>query len=365
MVDHENAERVLMKAIVVEPHNPDSVRLTDIDKPIPLDRQVLLETLCVGIDGTDREINEGVYGDAPEGSDYLVLGHEALAKVNDFGKEVQGFARGDLVVPMVRRPCWENCFNCRVGEVDMCLTGDYYEHGIIKLHGFASEYALSDADFLVKVPDELKEVAVLLEPLSVAEKAISQVFKIQQRMHWEPKRAFVLGAGPLGLLTTMVLRLKGFEVYCAATRDKESLKAEIVRMVGATYVNTTETPFSLVPGKFDLVVEATGNVSVAIESLYLLGSNGVLCFLGVYRDKKACQDFGKVLTSMVLGNRLMFGSVSSSRSHFEAGIRDMAEIRRRYGDVLKKMITTKLELSDFRKAFSPNSDEIKMVVYFK
>ena len=116
---------------------------------------------------------------------------------------------------------------------------------------------------------------------------------------------------------------------------------------------------------FFFVVEATGNVSVAIDSLYLLGSNGVFCFLGVYRDKKACQDFGKVLTNMVLGNRLMFGSVSSSRSHFEAGICDMVEIRRRYGDVLKKMIPTKLELSEFRNAFSPVSEEIKMVVYFK
>ena len=364
MVNFEG-ESAWMKAIVVEPHTAGSVRLADIDKPIPSDRQVLLETLCVGIDGTDREINEGVYGDAPEGSDFLVLGHEALAKVNDFGKKVQGFTKGDLVVPMVRRPCWQNCFNCRVGEVDMCLTGDYYEHGIVKLHGFASEYALSDADFLVKVPDELNDVAVLLEPLSVAEKAISQVFKAQQRMRWEPKRAFVLGAGPLGLLATMVLRLRGFEVYCAATRTKASLKAEIVRRLGATYVNTTETRFSSVPGKFDLVVEATGNVSVVIDSLHLLGTNGVLCFLGVYRDKKACQDFGKVLTNMVLGNRLMFGSVSSSRSHFEAGIHDMVEIRRRYGDVLKKMITTKLKLPDFRKAFSPNSEEIKTVIYFK
>ena len=116
---------------------------------------------------------------------------------------------------------------------------------------------------------------------------------------------------------------------------------------------------------FFFVVEATGNVSVAIDSLYLLGPNGVFCFLGVYRDKKACQDFGKVLTNMVLGNRLMFGSVSSNRSHFEAGIHDMVEIQRRYGDVLKKMINTKLKLSDFRKAFSPNRGEIKTVIYFK
>jgi threonine dehydrogenase-like Zn-dependent dehydrogenase len=354
-----------MKAIIVKPKKSNSVRLADIDKPIPSEKQVLMETLCVGIDGTDREINEGIYGEAPEGTDFLVLGHEALTKVKDFGKDVERFEKDDLVVPMVRRPCWENCENCKIGEVDMCLTGDYFEHGIIKLHGFASDYALSDADFLVKLPAELEHVGILLEPLSVAEKAISQVFKIQQRMHWKPKDAFVLGAGPLGLLATMVLRLKGFEVYCAATRSEESLKADIVRRVGATYVNTTETPLNSMSNKFDLIIEATGNVKVAIESLYLLDSNGILCFLGVYRDKMACEDFGKVLTKTVLGNRLMFGSVSSSRHHFEAGVQDMMEIEQRYGNVLNKMITSKLDLSDFRKAFFPDSEEIKTVIYFK
>lgn len=354
-----------MKAIIVNPKQIDSVRLADIDKPVPSDKQVLMETLCVGIDGTDREINEGIYGEAPVDSEFLVLGHEAVAKVNDFGTAVEGFEKGDLVVPMVRRPCWENYNNCKFGEVDMCLTGDYLEHGIIKLHGFASKYAVSDADFLVKLPAELEEVGVLLEPLSVAEKAISQVYKIQQRMFWKPKTAFVLGAGPLGLLATMVLRLKGFEVYCAATRSEESLKADIVRTVGATYVNTTETPFNGIPTKFDLIIEATGNVKVAIESLYLLDSNGVLCFLGIYRDKMACEDFGKALTKMVLGNRLIFGSVSSNRSHFQAGIQHMLKIQQKYRGVLNKMLTSKLELSNFRKAFFPNRNEIKTVICFK
>ena len=160
-----------------------------------------------------------------------------------------------------------------------------------------------------------------MEPLSVAEKAISQVFLAKQRMTWMPSRAIVLGAGPLGLLVTMLLRLRGLEVYCAATRPRMSLKAELVQRVGATYVNTTETQLRFVPGKFDLVIEATGSVGVAIESLSLLKSNGVLGFLGVYRDKEACQDFGKVLTNMVLGNRLMLGSVSSDKKHFEMGLK--------------------------------------------
>ena len=199
----------------------------------------------------------------------------------------------------------------------------------------------------------------------VAEKAISQVFLAQQRMTWIPKRAIVLGAGPLGLLVTMLLRLKGLEVYCAATRPSVSLKAELVQRVGATYVNTTEMQLRLVPGKFDLAIEATGSVGVAIEALSLLKSNGVLSFLGVYRNKQTCQNFGKVLTNMVLGNRLMLSSVSADKKHFEMGLKSMIKIQQKYGDVLNRMINEMLPPNDFKKAFSPDKEEIKTVICFR
>ena len=354
-----------MKAIIAEPPKRNSVKLVEIPKPLPGKEQVLLKTLRVGVDGTDREINEGIYGTPPSSSRYLILGHETVARVQEIGDQVEGFSEGERVVPTVRRPCKENCLNCRNGESDMCLTGNYFEHGIYKLHGFASEYAVSDAKFLIKIPSELVDVAVLLEPLSIAEKAVTQSLKIQDRMAWEPKKAFVVGAGPLGLLATMILRLKGLEVYVAATREKESLKAKIVRSVGAAYINVRETPIKTLEEKFDMVIEATGRVDPALEALNLLDPNSVMCFLGVYREKKACEEFGKVLTTMVLGNRLMFGSVSSNKSHFERGIKDISEIKRRYGDALNKLITKKLHLTDFKHAFKSEKEDIKTVISFK
>jgi len=354
-----------MKAIIAEPPKRNSVKLVEIPKPIPGESEVLLETLCVGIDGTDREIDEGIYGTLPNGFDYIVLGHEAIARVQEIGDKVTGFSEGDLVVPTVRRPCEENCLNCRVGETDMCLTGNYFEHGIYRLHGFASEYALSNADFLVKIPTELEDVAVLLEPLSIAEKAVAQSFKIQRRAEWQPEKAFIVGAGPLGLLATMVFRLKGFQVYAAATRGKESRKAKIVRSVGGSYINVRETPIGNLKEKFDMVIEATGRVEPALEALSLLGPNGVMCFLGVYREKRACQEFGKVLTNMVLGNRLMFGSVSSNKKHFEMGIKDMLEIRSKYGNILDRLVTKKLYPTDFEQAFKPEREDVKTIICFK
>ncbi len=204
-----------MKAVAVTPGKAGSVRIIDLPKPNPTGAQALLRVHKIGIDGTDLEINQGSYGEAPSGSDYLISGHECLAAVEEVPKNSAGIEKGDLVVPTVRRP--DDCLNCRNGESDMCLTGQYKEHGIKGLHGFCSEYSVSDLNFLVRIPKKLTNLAVLLEPMSVAEKAVLQSFKIQERMIWKPKRALVLGAGPLGLLTTILLRTKGLDVTTIAT----------------------------------------------------------------------------------------------------------------------------------------------------
>ncbi|MBI4257542.1 MAG: glucose 1-dehydrogenase [Thaumarchaeota archaeon] len=350
-----------MKAIVVNPKKKDSVRLQEIEKPIPKDSQALLKVIEVGIDGTDIEINDGLYGEPPEGSDYLVVGHECLGVV----EEIRGhsdIARGDLVVPTVRRP--DDCVNCRSGESDMCLTGGYKEHGIRGLHGFAAEYGVSDSAFLVKVSDKLKRVATLVEPMSIAEKAVLQAYKIQERLLWRPKRVLVLGAGPLGLLTVFLLRLKGLDVIAVATRSKESFKAKIVERVGGAYVNAKEQPINSL-GKFDLILEETGSPKVAMEAQKLLNPNGVMCFLGIYESQEARQDVGSLYTDLVLGNKVFFGSVNANKRYFEEGLKDFEEIEKRFPNALKDMITNTVSPTDYIKAFKPGPEEIKTVIDFR
>jgi threonine dehydrogenase-like Zn-dependent dehydrogenase len=333
-----------------------------VPKPSFGDEEVLLRVASVGLDGTDREINGGLYGVPPEGSDYLILGHEALASVEELGAGVSGFSTGELVVPTVRRP--DDCMNCNEGESDMCLTGNYKEHGIKELHGFAAEYAKTEAAFLVKVPDELADVGVLLEPVSIVEKAYYQTRKIQERVVWEPRTALVLGAGSLGLLATLLLRLEGLAVLTVATQPQESLKAHLVEQTGAQYVNAKETPVTSLGANFDFIFEATGSPQVAMDALELLRPNGVACFLGIYRDRVVCQDFGKIATSIVLGNRLCFGSVNANRSYFERGLVHLAEMKARYRDVLRKLFTSTLRPEEYRTAFEPSRDEIKTVIEF-
>ena len=353
-----------MKAITATPGSKNSVRLSEVDTPKPKSSEVLLRVLRLGIDGTDRDINAGFYGAPPEGSDFLVVGHEALCQIESMGSGVTGFSQGDLVVPTVRRSCPENCVNCRNGESDMCLTGHYFEHGIYKLHGFASEWAVTDANYLVKIPRELSDVAVLLEPMSIVEKALHQVYTIQGRMVWEPKVALVLGAGPIGQLGTLLLRLKGLEVFTMARRPADDSKARLVEASGAKYVNATETSLENLGKSFDIIIEGTGSSSVAIDAVRHLATNGVLCYLGVYGPGQLSLEAGSLLREMVLRNKLMFGSVNANRRYFEMGLKDFQEIKRKFGNLLSRFFTAVLRPEDFGKAFQPGADDIKTVIDF-
>jgi len=328
--------------------------------------QVLLKVLRIGICGTDREIIAGFYGQAPDGLDYLVLGHESLCRIESIGMSVKGFKKGDLVVPTVRRNCPENCVSCRNGESDMCYTGHYKEHGLKQLNGFASEFAISDASFVVKLPESLSEVGVLLEPLTVVEKALLQTQAIQNvRLKWKAKKALVLGAGPVGLLATAILRLRGIEVDTVATRSEESVKARLVRTTGATYVNSKETPLSTMKDVYDVVFEVTGNPEIALQAQDLIRINGIVCYLGIYREEQETQNVGKLFTDLVLGNRIHFGSVNANKTYFEAGAKDLVKIQREWPGYLQKMITRKERPDNPEKAYSPESEEeIKTIIEF-
>src|SRR5438094_7321042 len=215
-----------MRAIAVTPAKAGSAQQLELPKPRLETGMALMRVLEVGIDGTDTEINNGEYGEAPPGSYVLVIGHEALSVVDAVGEGVQGFAPGDLVVSTVRRP--DTCPNCQAGESDMCLFGKYTERGIKGAHGYMGEYYSETPAFMVKIPSALRPFAVLLEPLSIVEKATFQAWRIQERMLWEPKRAVVLGAGPIGILGTILLRLPGLDVHVYAKSPSDTVQGRIL-----------------------------------------------------------------------------------------------------------------------------------------
>src|ERR1035438_8461392 len=190
--------RTTMKAVAVYPAK-HAVDIVDIAEPrIAAPTQVKLRMLEVGVCGTDKDICAFAYGTPAPGSDRFVLGHESLGEVVEAGPGVADLRAGDLVVSTVRLPCSDaHCAACRAGHYDFCMTGNYREHGIKDLDGFMTEFVVEDRHNLHPVARELRDVAVLVEPLTIAEKALIEVREIQQRLHWDGgrHRAVVLGSG--------------------------------------------------------------------------------------------------------------------------------------------------------------------------
>ncbi len=355
-----------MKAVVVYPKLKTSTELMEIPDPILADDEVLVRVLEVGIDGTDRDIYAGSYGEPPSGLEYLVMGHEALGSVARIGSRVTSshLKVGDLVVATVRRP--DGCPNCSAGEADMCLWGGYTERGIKGAHGYLSEYYSEKPEYLIPIPSELRSVGVLTEPLSIVAKAVSQAWSIQTRMHWRPKVALVLGAGSIGVLAALVLRLKGIATFVYSRQSPHDSRADLIRSIGAEYLSSEENTLSQLTtriGKIDFILEATGSGNIAIHAFDLIGENGVLALTSIsshQRSLEICPDC--INLKLVLGNRLVFGSVNSNRGHFEAAVGHLQEARNRYPDFLGQLITRRLGFSDYRRALEKQTNELKSVV---
>jgi len=335
-----------MKAMAVFPGRPDSIHLADLPEPsvddVPDGRGVLVEVLRVGVDGTDKEINAAEYGAAPEGYDVLVTGHESFGRVLEVGPNVRDLLPGDYVVATVRRP--GTSIYDLIGTYDMTTDQTYFERGINLRHGYLTERYVDDPEYIVKVPAALKEVGVLLEPTSVVEKGIEQAYEIQRRLKiWRPERAAVVGAGTLGLLATLALRLRGLEVTALARTRPPTLNSELVETLGARYVSTREQPLLEAAeenGPFDIIFEATGVSSVVFESMEALGKNGVLVLTGIAGGAHTVEVPGdRIMLGFVLGNKVAVGSVNANRTYFERGVLDMALGAAQYPGWLERLLT--------------------------
>jgi threonine dehydrogenase-like Zn-dependent dehydrogenase len=370
-----------MFAIGLEKDSQDLV-LREVSKPfIEAPNQALVKVLHVGICGTDRNMIRWDEKDFPPGEDFLILGHEAVGLVELVGPGVKTLHAGDLVVPTVRRGCGQ-CAPCRNGQSDMCRTGLYRERGIHKLHGFFTEYFVDEEEYLVKVPSGLEDLVVLTEPLSVSEKAISQLRTLQLRSPWlythrdhqpgaekwgHDKIALVVGAGPIGLLGTALLRLGDVETYVIEIVEEDHIKVQLIGELGAHYIDGREKTVEDIvaeSGNPDIILEASGASKLALSLIPILAFNGVYIFTGIPRGQsEVCVDGNLMLSQIVRSNHLIIGSLNSNREHFVAALHDMAEIRDNFGAVMASVITHRYRLLDYKEAFQPKgTSELKVIL---
>lgn len=354
-----------MKAVVVE-IGKGAVELRKVERPEPGPREVAVRPLRVGLDGTDVEIVAGEHGEPPPGRAALIVGHEVVGEVELVGEGVEGLVEGDLVTATVRRPDPLPCFNCRSGEPDFCLREDYAERGIKGRDGYLAGRFVERPEYLVRVPEGLREYGFLTEPMSVVEKGLAEIFAVQRRMTWEPSRAVVLGAGQIGLFATALLRLRGVEAFTLDRSGEDTPQAKLMRVLGATHVNTREEPFLELAeraGPIDIVVEATGYAPLALEAMRAIGPNGVVCLISVTGGQRTVEiDAVRVNRNLVLGNGLVFGTVSSGARDFEAAIGDLGAIQERWPGFLDSLVDRRLTLEEAPAALEEKLPGLKTVV---
>jgi threonine dehydrogenase-like Zn-dependent dehydrogenase len=353
-------ERRSMKAIGIEPGG-GGPRLFDVTRPEPKPGEVLVRTLRVGVDGTDHDVIAGSHGGPPTGADHFVLGHEAVGVVVD--PTTTAFEVGDVVAPTVRRPppSGTNEYFERA-EPDMAPPDACVERGIDGAHGFMSEYFTSPAPYLIPVPDAVAEWGFLVEPISVAEKALDLARASRSSFTWQPESALVLGNGSLGLVLVAMLA-PTFDVYCLGRRDRPDPSIDLVERLGATYVDARETPVDAVASvhePMDLVCEATGYAKHAVECVDALAPNGVAALLGVPDACEFTIDGGRFHEELVVTNKALVGSVNAAPRHFHAAVDRLGSMPAWFFD---DYVTELAAVDAFEAAFDPEATMKTAVVF--
>lgn len=363
-----------MKAISLL-NDTRQVKLIDLPEPVLTSpSQLRLKVLEVGICGTDREQVEAGYGAVPKGMPCLVIGHEMFGQVVETGSAVKGFSVGDYAVLTVRRGCGQ-CTSCQSNRSDLCYTGQFTERGIKGQHGFETEFVVDEEQYAVKVPEELKNIGVLTEPLSVIEKAIDEAQAIQaarlpqvKAATWfVGKRTLVAGLGPIGLLAAMALRLRGAEVVGLDIVDEGSKRPDILRRMGGTYIDGRKMETSLLDdhlGPIDFILEATGIAELGFQLIDALGVNGIYVMTGIpYGNRPVCITGAEMMKQIVLMNQVILGSVNASTTHYAQAIDDLQKAKAKWGSLVDELITARLPFYQFREALDLRSeDDIKTVL---
>ncbi|MFI0367913.1 glucose 1-dehydrogenase [Actinomadura sp. 1N219] len=346
-----------MRALTVLPEKRGSLAVTDVPDPEPGENDLLVDGVAVGVCGTDREIAAGDYGWAPPGRDRLVIGHESLGRVRD-APSGAGFAPGDLVVGVVRRPDPVPCGACAHGEFDMCRNGRYTERGIKEIDGFASRSWTVEAGYAVALDPRLAEVGVLMEPTTIVAKAWDQIEKVGARGWFEPRKALVTGAGPIGLLAALLGVQRGLDVH-VLDQVADGPKPRLVADLGATYHH--EGLDKAVAGAMpDIVIEATGVSQLVFGAMANNAAYGIVCLTGVSSAGRHVEvDAGALNRDIVLENDAIIGSVNANLGHYAAAARALAEADL---DWLGRLISRRVPLERYEDAFTPRPDDVKVVI---
>lgn len=346
-------------------------RLVEHPEPsVPGENQVLCRTVELGVCGTDRDILESASPLIPMGASHLVLGHECLGRVVEAGRNVRDFRAGDLVVPVVRR-----AFDPTRQRADMLPFGTFTERGIVEEHGFSLPLWLDEPRFLFRVPAEVAEVAVLTEPVSVAEKGIREAVAVQRGRlgdaAWNgmSPRVLVTGQGPIAFACVLACRCFGWPTTVWGRDDRQTFRSQLAGQWGAQYISASEfvsEPTDVERDGFDLILECTGSDQVTLLVANSLASCGVMVWLGSSRcPQSRDHNVDRLMRNAILRNHVHLGTVNAALEDFATALRHLAQFKQLHGAALAEVVTDRVGLADSLWHYTHRrSQGIKTVVCF-
>jgi L-iditol 2-dehydrogenase len=235
--------------------------------------EVLIGVRASGICGSDVHGYLGLTGRRRPG---VVMGHEAAGEVLEIGPDVTGVAVGDRVVLRSILPCGR-CQPCAQGQPNVCE----HRQGLgMQIDGAYAERMVVPAALAVHLPDVLPyERAALVEPLAVALHAVAIT-------PLEPHDSVVIvGAGPIGLLTLLAIRLRGSRLV--AITDRQPHRLSVARAHGADLAidvgvsDPVEAIREATNGRgADVVFEAVGITATVTQSLAVVRTGGNVTWIG-------------------------------------------------------------------------------------
>jgi len=348
---------------------PSEGRVRFIDFPVqPLDPdEVLVRITQVGFTRRDRLLLERRDVVLPDGDDFMITGHVAKGVVVETGSLVRDFEPGDIVVPTIRRDC-DRCIDARS---DLCPHPDrYQDSGLSGAHGFARDLMAIRGRYLIRVPAHLENLALLLAPLSVAEKAHHESVQITKRYNFYcyhesedvVPRALVTGMGSVGIMMAYLLSLYSYRLTVFCRRESDDLRAKVLEPIDLEYINTSRVPTARLEKagyRFHQLFETTGDPEYMLSVMPFMGPNSVMAAMGAPEisstDKLLELDVSRVFSRLVMGNQVIFGSIKAGRDAFESAVKHLTELSDLYGDPLSSLLKDTFPIAEYQRLLTLNS----------
>ncbi len=325
---------------------PGSAEVREAARPVAGVGEALLKMRLCGLCGTDVGIHAGTH---PRATAPLVLGHEFVGEI---ASNTPRFQAGQRVVAYPLMSCG-TCHPCRTGQPHVCaslrLVG-------IDCDGGMAEWLALDEKMLFPIPGNMDdETAALVEPLAVALRAV------ERSGAGLTDRAVVIGAGPIGLLTTLLLRRAGVSRILVSDIDPHRL--DLAARMGATSVDARKESLEDRVMKAtngdgaDVVFECAGAAKAVEEITRIVRPSGTICIASIHKAAVPVS-----LIDINFRELTLVGSRVYTREQFRRAI----DLAYELADDLRPMVTHVVPLRAAPKVFqmqaSPNERAVKILV---